>query len=90
MDNKELDQLLHKLHDEIQRTTSVDEKGSELLRDLEGDIRTLLKQSQENPVMVHPSIVQRLESALNQFEVTHPDLTTLISNLLDSLSAAGL
>jgi hypothetical protein len=90
MDNKELDQLLHKLHDEIERTTSVDEKGSELLSDLEGDIRTLLERSQENPVKVHPSIVQRLESALNQFEVTHPDLTTLISNLLDSLSAAGL
>lgn len=90
MDNKELDKLLHQLHDEIRNTRSIDEKGSELLRDLEGDIRTLLEQSEGNPVQVHPSIVQRLEGALNQFEITHPDLTTLISKLLDSLSAAGL
>ncbi len=90
MDNKELDKLLHQLHDEIQRTTSIDGKGSEMLRDLQEDIRTLLEHSQDGPVTVHPSMVQRLERALNQFEVTHPDLTTLISNLLDSLSAAGL
>jgi hypothetical protein len=41
-------------------------------------------------VQLHPSIVQRLEGALNHFEVTHPDLTTMISKLLDSLSNAGI
>jgi hypothetical protein len=90
MDNKELDKLLHQLHDEIQKTRTIDDKGSELLRDLEGDIRTLLERSQGAPIQVHPSIVQRLELAVNQFEVIHPDLTTLISNLLDSLSSAGI
>jgi hypothetical protein len=90
MDNKELDKLLHQLHDEIQKTRSIDDKGSELLRDLEGDIRTLLERSQGVPMQVHPSIVQRLEFAVNHFEVTHPHLTTLISSLLDSLSSAGI
>ena len=90
MDNKELDKLLHQLHDEIKNTRTVDEKGSELLRDLEGDIRTLLERSEENPVQLHPSIVQRLEGALNHFETTHPDLTMLISKMLDSLSNAGI
>jgi hypothetical protein len=90
MDDKELDKLLQQLHDEIQNAQTIDEKSSELLRHLEGDIRTLLDRSAGSPIKVHPSIVERLESALNQFEVTHPDLTTLISRLLDSLSAAGL
>jgi len=90
MDNKELRKLLDQLHDEIKNTRAVDEKGSELLRDLEGDIRTLLERSEENPVQLHPSIVQRLESALNHFETTHPDLTMLISKMLDSLSNAGI
>jgi len=90
MDNKELDELLHKLHDEIQKTRSIDDKDSELLRDLEGDIRTLLEKSQGGTIQVHPSIQQRLELAVNHFEVSHPDLTTLISNLLDSLSSAGI
>jgi hypothetical protein len=90
MDNNELDELLHKLHDEIQKTRSIDDKGSELLRDLEGDIRTLLEKSQGGTLQVHPSIQQRLELAVNHFEVSHPDLTTLITNLLDSMSSAGI
>ena len=90
MDNNELNELLHKLHDEIQKTRSIDDKGSELLRDLEGDIRTLLEKSQGGTLQVHPSIQQRLELAVNHFEVSHPDLTTLITNLLDSMSSAGI
>jgi hypothetical protein len=90
MDYKELRKLLHQLHDEIKSTQTVDEKGTELLRDLEGDIRDLLERSEGNPVQLHPSIIQRLEGALNHFEVTHPDLTTMISKLLDSLSNAGI
>jgi len=90
MDDKELRKLLHQFHDEIENTRTVDEKGSELLRDLEGDIRDLLERSGESPLQVHPPIVERLESALLHFEVTHPSLTTLISKLLDSLSGAGI
>ena len=90
MDDNELRKLLHQLHDEIKNTHTVDEKGSELLRDLEGDISALLERSGENPMQVHPSLVQRLESTISHFEVTHPGLTTLISRLLDSLSNAGV
>ena len=90
MDNSELDKLLHQLHDEIANTPAVDEKGSEMLRELEGDIHALLERSGESPVPVHPSVFQRLERALEHFEVTHPDLTTAISRVLDSLSNAGI
>jgi hypothetical protein len=90
MDNDELRKHLQQLHDEINNAGTVDEKGSELLRDIEGDINALLERSGENPVQVHPSIVPRLESALSYFEVTHPTLTTVISRLLDSLSNAGI
>jgi hypothetical protein len=90
MDNKKSRKLLQHLHDEIKKTRAVDEKGSALLRDLEGDIRALLERSEGSPVQVHPSIVQRLQGALNHFEATHPDLTMLISKLLDSLSNAGI
>jgi hypothetical protein len=90
MDNIELRNLLHQLHDEIENTRTVDEKGSELLRDLKGDIRALLDRSEENLIQLHPSFVQRLEGSLTHFEVTHPSLTMLISKLLDSLSNAGI
>ena len=90
MDDKELRKLLHRLHDEINNTQTVDEKGSELLRDLEGDINALLERSEENPLQAHPSIIQHLESALSHFEVTHPNLTMVISRVLESLSNAGI
>ena len=90
MDNKKSRKLLQQLHDEINKTQAVDDKGSELLRDLEGDIRALLERSEGNSEPVHPSIVQRLENALEHFEATHSDLTTLISKLLDSLSNVGI
>ena len=90
MDSQELRKLLDELHDEINSTQTVDKKGIELLRDLEGDIRALLERSEENPEQLNQTIVQRLESALDHFEVSHPDLTMLISKLLESLSNAGI
>jgi hypothetical protein len=90
MDNQELRKLLDELHDEVNKTQTVDKKGRELLRDLDGDIRALLERSRENPVKVNPSIVQQLEGALDHFEMDHPELTMLISKLLESLSNAGI
>jgi hypothetical protein len=90
MDNKELQNLLQQLENEIKNTQSVDDKGRMLLNDLEEDIRKLLERSGESLVQLHPSLVQRLKDSLNHFEVTHPELTALISRLLDSLSNAGI
>jgi hypothetical protein len=90
MDNKIDRELLQQLHEEINNTQTVDEKGKELLRDLDGDIRALLERSEEHPVQAHPSIVQNLESTLGHFEISHPELTALVSKLLDTLSNAGI
>ena len=90
MNNEEHRKLLQQLHDEIHNTQSVEETDVELLRDLEGDIRALLARAKENPVEYHPGFIPSLEGALARFEVTYPELTTLISKLLDSLSSAGI
>jgi Domain of unknown function (DUF4404) len=90
MDNKIDRELLQQLHDEINKTQTVDEKGKELLRDLDGDIRSLLERSEEHPEPVHPSIIQTLEGTVSHFEVSHPELTTLVSKLLATLSNAGI
>lgn len=90
MDNKELRKLLQQLDAEVKNTRAVDEKGSELQHDLEGDISALLERSDENPVQLHPSSVQHMESALDHFEATHSSLTALISKLLESLSNVGI
>jgi hypothetical protein len=90
MDNKNSRELLQQLHDEINSIQKVDKKGSDLLKDIDGDIRELLERSGETQMEVHPTILKRLDDAIDHFEVTHPDLTTLISKVFDSLSNAGV
>jgi hypothetical protein len=90
MDDQELRSLLEQLHAEIERSETADEKERELLTHLAVDIRELLARSEgvENPS--EPSVIERLEDAVDHFEVTHPDLTMLLSKLLETLSSAGI
>jgi hypothetical protein len=90
MENKELRKLLDQLHDEINNANTVDDKGRELLRDLDGDIRALLDRSEGISGQTQSTLIQRLHNALDHFEVTHPDLTMVISRLLESLSNVGI
>ena len=90
MDKKELNQLLDQLHEEIKKTREVDEAGIELLRNVDGDIQSLLNRSEETQGAVHPSVLENLRSAIDHFEVTHPALTAVISELLETLSNVGI
>jgi hypothetical protein len=90
MDNQELSKLLQQLQDEIKNTQAVDEKGADLLRDLDEDIHTLLEKSEINPDQLKQTDVQRLQDAFYHFEATHPNLTALISRLMESLSNVGI
>ncbi len=90
METNDTDKLLHQLHDLIHTIDTVDEKGCELLEDLDGDIRLLLERSGEHPKNLRASAMKRLERSIDYFEVTHPDLTELLSKVMSSLSNAGI
>ena len=90
MENNELRSLLAKLHEEIKNTKEVDEKGMDLLHDLEADIKTLLERSDENLEPVQPSVFKNLGDAVVHFEVTHPTLTEQVSKISEILSGAGI
>lgn len=90
MDDPKLREQLEQLQAEIKQAHSVDDEGKALLQDLEADIHDLLARSQEESVQVQPSTIQGLQDSLAHFEVSHPSLTALISNLLETLSNAGI
>jgi flagellar biosynthesis/type III secretory pathway protein FliH len=90
MEDQELRKLIESLHAEIQNTHTVDEKSQELLAHLESDIRKLLAQTGAVTAPVHPSTLRRMQEGLDQFEVTHPTLTILISKLMEALSNVGI
>jgi hypothetical protein len=87
MTEQNLRDLLEKLHDELQRVESVDDKGRDLLRGIDVEIRGLLDRSGES---AGTSLSESLQSALDHFEITHPNLTMAISEMLNALNNAGI
>jgi arsenate reductase-like glutaredoxin family protein len=90
MPDENLRKILEQLHDELERTESVDETGDELLRHLNEDIRSLLQRSGRAEVQADDSVLERWQNAVDHFEVTHPTLTTLLSEMMTILSNAGI
>lgn len=85
MDDKHLDSLLEKVHAELQSVDRVDEDERKMLLDLEQDIQDLLDRAGKNP-----SILERMQRAVERFEVKYPTLTTLLSEISTILSNAGI
>jgi hypothetical protein len=90
VDDDELRRKLEQLHDDIANVDHVDDRGRVILRDIDGHIRELLGRSQASGMEPKPGFNRRLEDAIRHFEVTHPTLTEALSDLLTSLSNAGI
>ena len=84
--NQKLRSLLEQLHDELKQLESVDDDGREMLSHLNADIQQFLDPTRENP----ESFLERLQSAIDHFEVEHPAITTALSHMLNALSNAGI
>ena len=87
MDDQEFRKILEQIQSQIGQTKSLDEKGRELLRRLEADIHELLERSDSQ---ADENILKRLQDSIDHFEVTHPALTTMFSQILNILNNAGI
>jgi dsDNA-specific endonuclease/ATPase MutS2 len=91
MADQNLRDLLERLHQELERTETVDEKGNEMLRHLDADIRNLLKRSSKGAELdADEPMLERLQDTIDHFEATHPRLTTVLSEMMTILSNAGI
>jgi len=90
MTNEKLRTLLEQLHEELEHTQAVDEKGQELLRDVSTDIRGLLGRAGNGDAEADESLLERMQSAVDYFEVTHPTITMTLSEVMTVLSNAGI
>ncbi|MBI3164122.1 MAG: DUF4404 family protein [Chloroflexi bacterium] len=84
--NDKLDALLEQVHAELQKADNLAADSLALLRELEEDVQSLLKKSEVET----PSILERMRKAVERFEVEHPTLTTLLSEVSTILSNAGI
>jgi len=88
-EQRNLRELLEKLHNELEHTEVTDEAGRERLRHLEADIRSLLRRSGEKVETDEP-MLERFQDSIDHFEDTHPQLTMMISQMMTILSNAGI
>ncbi len=88
MNSQELNKLLEELNKAIEGIQPDDEKGQVLLKELSADIRSLLERAESK--QAPQSMLERMETSIEHFEVTHPDLTAALSSLFSILSNAGI
>jgi hypothetical protein len=88
MDDQALSKLLEQLQGELKNADSVDSQGRELLHGLEKEIHAFLERAEGETAQ--PSFRNGLEDSITHFEVTHPDLTRILSDMLTTLSNAGI
>lgn len=89
MDNQQLRERLEQLHTDLTHTVTVDANTRALLQTLIEDASALLASTDAVPVSHAQSVRQRLSAAIQQFEVSHPQLTWTLSQISDRLSRMG-
>jgi hypothetical protein len=90
MNDDAVKRLLKQLHGTLDGATSITEKDRELLKQLSVDIQALLAETGDIEGSRHQSLVDRLQKAVERFEVSHPDLTATMAHVSKALSDMGI
>ena len=80
---------LEQLQRELTHARSDGRQVQALLDDLAEDVRILLA-TPEGEHLQHETLKHDLEEAIGEFEVSHPELTSMISNVVNSLATMGI
>lgn len=88
MSERSLRTLLEQLQGELKQSENVDAQGREMLRGLEREIHQFLERSEGETV--RPAFLRGLEDSIQHFEVSHPALTRVLSEMLNTLNNAGI
>ena len=89
MKNEEFRSQLEKLHNELHQTHALDMQQRELLQTLADEIQALLKRD-EIQRHHYTSLSERLNDAVAELEASHPQITLLMRQTIDSLAYLGI
>jgi ElaB/YqjD/DUF883 family membrane-anchored ribosome-binding protein len=90
MDNSELRDTLEKLHRELEHTENIDEESLQRLQHLANDIQEVLDREEPSSAEENESLGGQLNEAIQEYEVSHPELTNMLRYVMDILSGAGI
>jgi len=86
----QLREHLRQLEAELARTEPANDAQRKHLQALRDDVQALLTSQEPLTSAAHQSAGQRMRASLQHFESTHPALSSLIEQVLNILSAAGI
>ena len=89
MPKQRLREDLARLKAELESSPDVDPEARELVAEISRDVEALLARS-EGSSDEQESLVDRLRSAADSFEESHPSLTAAVGRIADALSALGI
>jgi chromosome segregation ATPase len=87
-----LQKLLRELRQKLAEIPSVKDSTEDSLEILKKDVDRALRQLEhsETGELDHESLRDRLRESIDYFEVTHPTLTAVINNILNTLAGSGV
>jgi len=86
MSHKELTDLLHQVHTELEGTDKVSDDERALLAELMTDIRARIGEDTD----AEHSLGERLSDAVEQFNQSHPTLAFALRRMMDALGKMGI
>lgn len=90
MSEKPLHEHLNELHQEIANTQPETGESQDHLDSLTQSIEKILESPGEVSFDHHRLLMGKLSDAIVHFEVSHPRLTDIINNVIQSLNALGI
>jgi hypothetical protein len=90
MDAQHLHARLHQLHKELQQIESVDADERRALQQLMADIHEILEKEEEHPIQKYSRLNERLRDNVAQLEASHPTVTMLMGQVIDTLAKMGI
>ncbi len=86
---EKLRNLIAELESELQQLEETDDEAKSLLRDASREIEEALQENAPEGLETH-SLIDRLKSSTEDFEATHPTISSVVGRLVDALGQMGI
>jgi hypothetical protein len=84
---EKLRQTVKELEEELASVEAFDDETRQMLEEAVSEIQTVLRKEGE---LEPDSVIERLRSAEEQFQVSHPTLSGIVARMIDALGQLGI
>ena len=84
---EKLRQTVKELEEELASVEAFDDDTRQMLEEAVSEIQTVL---QEEGELEPDSVIERLRSAEEEFQVSHPTLSGIVARMIDALGQLGI